>query len=558
MGLQIQPQYMSLGQFLANRLFRIPDYQRAYSWEAKQRSDLFDDIINTFDKGDDAQHFMATVVALRRNQKLIGTNQHYITEIVDGQQRITTLITLFKAIELALDRNKPNERQIAEEISTLLVKPDSNSLLLLQTNHDSSHYFSQYLREGTHPDTDDAKTTADKHILSAMTDCEAFVSEWKKRSDIPSLVSMLKNRLTFVLHEIEDESAVYTVFEVLNSRGLDVSWLDRLKSILMGTAFESRLSRRAKAELISELHTVWRDIYSCIGLRLGMSNEALRFAATLRSGSLPNRPLGEEDSVQMLQMQSRTPKEILATAHWLLSVTKACDKVRASPRLNAVARIVQARLLATAIHLRPDLSATQRSELLEIWEKVTFRIYGMLNNDARTSVGDYVRLAWSVIDTKPKPDQIAKSIRSLGAEYPIADAIDSLRNSDCYSDWQENLRYFFFRYEEHLAKKQKQNFNNKQWDRIWVSSPSDSIEHIWPQSRAPEKQVHRLGNLVLLPPKLNSKLGAMRAVEKKDAYIQTGLLIAGEVAKQLQQAWNAPAIDARENEILKWAAMEWG
>jgi hypothetical protein len=48
----------------------------------------------------------------------------------------------------------------------------------------------------------------------------------------------VKNRLTFIFHELDDEATVYTVFEVLNSRGLAVPWFDRLKSLLMGIAFE--------------------------------------------------------------------------------------------------------------------------------------------------------------------------------------------------------------------------------------------------------------------------------------------------------------------------------
>jgi hypothetical protein len=433
-ALQIQPQYLTLGQFLTNRLFRIPDYQRAYSWEKKQRVDLFSDIKNTFEKSRDAQHFMATVVALRRSGKLIGTNQHHITEIVDGQQRLTTLIMLMKSIERALDRDASAERQVADELSALLVKPDSASLLLLQTNHDTSHYFSNYLREGVHPAASEATTIADRLILSAMSDCEEFVEGWKNTSDLLSLVTMLKNRLTFVLHEIEDESAVYTVFEVLNSRGLTVSWLDRLKSDLMGSAFDLK---KGKKELISELHNVWRDIYACVGLRLGMSSEALRFAATLRTEQPQNKPLGEEDAVEILHAQSQTPNDIVTTAQWLLAVTRACDKVRENPRLNAVARIQQARLLAAAINLRTDLAATDRAELFRLWENITFRIFGMLGNDARSAVGEYVRLAWTISNEKPKAKQIAAMLRNLGGKYLIQEAVDNLRNTDCYSDWQE-------------------------------------------------------------------------------------------------------------------------
>lgn len=553
-SLQIQPQYLTLGQFLSNRLFRIPDYQRAYSWMDKQRTDLFGDIRKTNGKGPEAEHFMATVVALRRNPMLIGTDKHYITEIVDGQQRLTTLIMLLKAIERSLDRSDRSQEKDADELSQLLVKPDTESLLLLQTNHDTSHYFSKYLREGTHPDVAEAKTTADRHLLTAMVECEQFAREWQAAHGLPSLLALLKNRLTFVVHEIGDESAVYSVFEVLNSRGLVVPWFDRLKSILMEAAFELKSGNK---EIITELHNIWRDIYACIGLRLGMSNEALRFAATLKAKQCPNRLVGEQDSVTNFQGEATTAKKILSTAHWLLTVTKACDNVQENPRLGAVTRIAQARLLAAAINLRADLPSVHRTELLRLWENVTFRIFGMFDYDARTAVGEYVRLAWQVIHDKPDYKQIIAALKQLGSDYPITDAVEELINTDCYSDWQENLRYLLFRYEEHLAKEKGQSFDNEQWERIWMSSPSDTIEHIWPQSKAPAKQMHRLGNLLLLPPQLNSKLGARAPKKKTQDYRDTGLLIAQQVANSLSKPWNNAAIDKRERMLLKWARQQW-
>ena len=129
---------------------------------------------------------------------------------------------------------------------------------------------------------------------------------------------------------------------------------------------------------------------------------------------------------------------------------------------------------------------------------------------------------------------------------------------DCYTDWSEDLRYFLFRHEEHLAREQGQNFSNEQWERIWERSAADSIEHIWPQSKAPESQVHRLGNLVLLPPPLNSKLQDLDPQKKAGAYIKTGLLIAQEVASQLDAPWKRASIDEREEKLLEWATEEWG
>ena len=553
----IHPQYLPLSKLLVGRLFRIPEYQRAYSWTSSERQDLFGDIEKVRTRGQDAGHFMAAVVCLRRAKQTLGTDEFHVLEVVDGQQRLTTLIILLNAIKLALKPKDKAEAKLARELSELLVKVEGDELLLLQTNHDSSHYFATFLRTGTSPASASATTLADREILRAIEDCQAFTAKWTDGGEsLSALAALLKNRLFFILHEIEDEQAVYTVFEVLNSRGLAVSWMDRLKSTLMGTAFE--LKNVDLEGLVKDLHTVWRDIYRVIGLRQGLSTEALRFAATLHVTETPNRPLGERDAVAELRRATGTAKEVRAVAAWLLRVTEACDTVTGNPRLNAVTRISQARLLATAIHLREDITPERRQQLLSRWEKVSFRIYGLLNKDARTRVGDYVRLAWRVSNRELSVDAIDEAIGEIGEEFPIEDAVDFLRNENCYDGWEAELRYFMFRYEEHLAREQKLNFGNEQWEKIWMVSPSESIEHIWAKSRAPDKTRHRLGNLVLLPPKLNSALQNKPAKDKAAYYRKTGLLIAGEVADVIDTAgWKSRSVKEREERLLEWATEEW-
>ena len=89
-------------------------------------------------------------------------------------------------------------------------------------------------------------------------------------------------------------------------------------------------------------------------------------------------------------------------------------------------------------------------------------------------------------------------------------------------------------------------------------SASQSIEHIWAKSKAPAKHMHRLGNLVLLPPKLNSRLQDLAPKDKSISYRQTGLRIALEVADWVDgNGWSGKEIDAREDAILKWAMIEW-
>jgi Protein of unknown function DUF262/Protein of unknown function (DUF1524) len=556
--ISIQPQYLTLAKLLDGRLFRIPEYQRAYSWTKNQRKDLFDDIKKVYEKGSDAGHFMAAVVCLRRNKQVLGTDEFHVLEVVDGQQRLTTLIILLNTIKLALDQENKAEEKILRELNDLLVKAESDELLLLQTNHDSSHFFANFLRHGSKHPSKKAATIADREILEAVEDCERFVEYWKnKNDDLLSLVALLKNRLFLLLHEIDDEKTVYTVFEVLNSRGLDVSWLDRLKSILMGAAFE--LNNMDQEQIIEDLHTIWRDIYNVIGLRQGMSTEMLRFAASLRLPYPPSRPSGEQDSVDFLRSKANTAKEIREVASWLLRVTKACDAVAANKRINAVTKISQARLLATAIHLREDFTENEKEILLSFWEKISFRIYGMLKNDARTRVGDYVRLAWSVANNKRNEKETIAGIKEIGNDFPIEKAIDSLRNTNCYESWENELRYIMFRYEEYLTKQQNLNFSNEQWEKIWMVSPSDSIEHIWSNSQADYRYKHRLGNLTLLPPKLNSRLNYAKPKDKVDDYFKCGLLITSKVADKIRLGgWDEDAIEERENELLTWAANEWG
>lgn len=500
--MMIQPNYLKLGQLLNGRLFQIPHYQRAYSWERKHREDLFSDIDSLRAADDNAVHFMATMVGLNLGKTTIVASEFDRIEVVDGQQRLTTLIILFKSLLLSLsDSNDKNERLLADEIAALLIKNNAHMPLLTQANHDTNH-LANFLREGIHPSSTKAKTLADRRLLQAMEHCAEFVARWEGSKLQLSII--LKNRLAVIFHEIDDEATVYTVFEVLNSRGLDVAWLDRLKSILMGMAFET--SKGDKEVIVQELHNTWAEIYRCLGLHAGMSSESLRFAATLKSEDKLSKVQSEETAVTTLRgLVGDSAKGTTDVSNWILKVVNATDKLVASKRRTAVTRILQARLLAVAIELS-DMSDSQRDKLLDAWEKVTFRIYGMCRKDGRTRVGEYVRLARKLVFEGMKYEDALKEIRSLGAgDFAIGSAIEQLRNENCYEGWEEELRYFMYRYEEHLARKQGRNFKNEHWEHIWEKTAAESIEHIYPQSSR-RSDIHRLGNLVLLPPKLNSQL----------------------------------------------------
>ena len=556
--MQIQPLFLTVGQLLTGRLFKIPQYQRAYSWGRKQREDLFEDLEKVANGGDDASHFMATIVGLRKKKVRIAADEYAELEVVDGQQRLTTIIILLKAISKALQPEKKDQAKLAEELDSLLVKQDDISLVLLQTNHDASHIFLNYIRSGAIPEKDVVVTTADRNLLDAIGECEEFVKRWTagKKESVIGLLGLVKNQLSVIFHEIEDEGLVYTVFEVLNSRGLDVTWFDKLKSLLMALVFEHGDPGSRQATL-SELHNVWRDIYATIGLRQNLNRETVRFAATLVAKEQPSRPLGEEDAVtELVSACGVSSKKVLETSRWLLKVTEAEDRLLSEWRLRAATQIVQARLVAIAVFLR-QFSPDDEERILRRWEGVTFRIYGMLGNDARTKVGDYVRLAWQIINESLSAQSIIKELSIIGKEFAIERALEGLAGEDCYNGWTEQLRYFLFRYEEALAEEMGQKLNTSQWNKIWQDEPSKSIEHIRPRSWG-GSYVNRLGNLTMLPPGINSKLQDSDPRDKLKTYETCGLLGSTEVAGVLKKGkWSRAAVEQREKAMLEWARQEW-
>ena len=567
----LRPEYLTFNGVLNHRLFAIPNYQRAYSWESKQRQDLFDDIKKLANTGDpNRHHFMATIVCLQTNKtEEVGTDELERLDVVDGQQRLTTLIILLRAIAKKLSTGDSLQIEEAIKIENILVK-DERRLILLQTNHDSSMIFRKYLLNGTIPEEMYLKTTAEINLYNAFNECEIFIDEWSKLFPVIELRKIIKNRLDFIFYALEDEGAVYTVFEVLNSRGLEVDWLDKCKSMLMGIAYE-RFSKEISEEKIQELHQCWSSVYSTIGKKIVSGREVLSVAATLWNKEQISKPLSAEKAIELFrELSLENPLYIVEISNWILDVADKLVEIYSNHRLNAVTDISHARILAVAIKLSGRLKPYEIKELLDWWERVTFRIFGICRRDSRTKVGDYTKLAYRIINEQMTKDDIIEGLRGIGLEYPIDDAVKELIETDCYNGWENDLKYFLYRYEEYLAKQQGENISSEIWEKIWSASPSTTIEHIHPKGPLTlewkdkisnrqdyvDRHVHRLGNLLLLPPNINSKAGRKSFSEKKLIYKQNYLKMMDDIL--IKKDWRRQEIEQREKELIKFAEKMWG
>lgn len=574
----IQPEFKSLIEILSGKLFRIPEYQRHYSWQSKQRKDLFEDIEMLQEKRkryDDRIHFMATVVCLKTKDKQeVGSNTYYVYDVVDGQQRLTTLIILLRAISKRLKADGQEDE--AKEVNKLLVKDDGR-LIILQNNHDNRFLLRNYLETGSYPNEDSIKTAADDNLTDAIRDCEKFVNS---SSDAVNLLALVKNSLFFIFQSLEDKGAVYTIFEVLNSRGLDVDWLDKCKSLLMGLLYEYSMPEDENLfdQHLNELQEYWSQIYREIGLYPIRGSEIIQFAATLKSKTDAGRPLSAEESLEFFKEECSEPatseekiNRIITFTIWIRDVTKCLAKLYGDIKRNAVTEILQARLLAVSIMLRSDLNEGNKDKLLEQWERTSFKIFGIFRKDARQKRGEYVRTSKRIIRKEHDLDinSIIVDIAQIGNDFLVDDFETQLVDADSYNEWQKELRYFLYRYEEYLCKQNGVEINQVVWNEIWNSNVHNTIEHILPQDSSElcwatfsgkDDLLHVLGNLTLLPPRLNSQAGKKCFVEKKDVYKRANIYSFDEIIfnnGSERRTWNASAVKARTNQLIEFAKIQW-
>jgi uncharacterized protein with ParB-like and HNH nuclease domain len=199
----------SLKQFLAGKVFEIPQYQRSYAWEKQNVIDLFNDIQEASDTG--AHHYIGTVVLAR-------TSKAGVFNIVDGQQRITTIVMFISAILKKLE-NKD------QEFYRRLYIKDGDQFALSPLSRDREFYFN--LLDGMvflEP-----KNKSQRFMLNAYSEMENIVNE-----HIKDPIQFIREiEALSILEFVENnESDAIRIFQTVNDRGRALSKMDKMKSLL--------------------------------------------------------------------------------------------------------------------------------------------------------------------------------------------------------------------------------------------------------------------------------------------------------------------------------------
>ncbi|MDR2544143.1 MAG: DUF262 domain-containing protein [Methanobrevibacter sp.] len=224
--------------------FIIPEYQRQYSWSDEQIQTLFDDIVEYTENNNESTYFLGTIVSYE--------NEYNEQEIIDGQQRITSLFLLLHALYSKLesmfktDESKNFKSQIESSIweqdeLTAKVKYEKTLIISRVMDDEGNKVFSNILIRG-----ETEEEAKDNYSLNynlfvklieeyATTEPELFY--W--------FINNVLNKAILLPITADSQDTALTIFSTLNDRGLELSDADIFKAKIY-----NRLNQERKVDFI--------------------------------------------------------------------------------------------------------------------------------------------------------------------------------------------------------------------------------------------------------------------------------------------------------------------
>ena len=233
----LQPQLISVQDLFNSRLFQIPGYQRAYAWEWKQCEDLWEDIREGI--GTKTSHFLGTVVLMsqgemHRDREGRGLR---VFQLVDGQQRATTLCLLLLAV---FDRVQQDHDRIARGLWKDFIEHEKG-LRKLHLGKLNAKYFEKLVaavQSNQKPPNDQRLTNV--RMRNAFRRLQRLTGNWLQVEREHGNVTALNDLVSYVREELQvlcfftnSRQLAIKTFQTVNDRGKKLSLLDKTKSFLM-------------------------------------------------------------------------------------------------------------------------------------------------------------------------------------------------------------------------------------------------------------------------------------------------------------------------------------
>lgn len=256
----------------ADSLYKIPQYQRPYKWEDEQIEKLWEDIFDAYENNED-NYFLGSIITAkpRDNEK-----SAYV-DVVDGQQRLTTLMILFCVIRdmyPKLNAGKTEENPFAVDndiiLSSISLFGKSNRLKLFTHRQHQSDFEDNILNGNTvelkKPYKYQIRTDEDPKFkfINTATIFKAKLEELGKKES-EELINFLFNQTKIIRIDCKNREFAIKLFQVLNDRGMDLTAADLIKSYLLEKLY-NEYKNDADASKIKEEQFIsdWRDLEQTI------------------------------------------------------------------------------------------------------------------------------------------------------------------------------------------------------------------------------------------------------------------------------------------------------
>ncbi len=542
--------------------YRVPRFQRDYSWGEEEWDDLWQDILGTIKPNGEAAHYMGYLVLQSADERTF--------EIIDGQQRLTTLSLIVLAALKNIDRlikagtnvddNRRRLEGLRQSYVGFLDPVTLVSRAKLTLNRNNDHYYQTYLAPlATLPKRG---FKASEHALRKAFDwfdgrIAAYMSGASDQGQgIAKLIDDMSDRLFFTVITVADELNAYKVFETLNARGVRLSATDLLKNYLF-----SALHRDGRHEHeFQALDDRWEKIVGRLGaesftdfLRVHWISRREFIRQTELFKAIRSSVSGGKQVFELLTGMEEDVDPFLAlvspeNSDWSPDAKEAAQNLKMFSVRQPYPLVLAA---------RRRLASKEFEALMRALVVVSFR-YNVIGN-LQTSEQERAYAASTRAILGESPVDLGMILKTLSGVYPNDDSFNSafVEKSISTAQTRNNtiVRYVLAKIEAQMGGSAL-DFKN---DAI-------SVEHVCPLNPTSQWEAFsdedidafagRLGNMTLLESKKNHSLGEAAFVEKRAVYSKSAFLMTRSISEH-NSDWTPERITERQRTLAKIATAIW-
>lgn len=534
----------SLSQIFRNEIsFVVPDYQRGYSWGKSQLEDLWEDLENM---PENSYHYTG-MFTFCKDEK-----DDNIFYIVDGQQRITTLIILINELLKRIEGGIKNESSVEDyQKKYLYNKPwgviENQYRFYYSKDDPSDVFFKVKILEQPCTDAIPVDTLYTSNLVFAKDFFYKRIKDYSQEQLI-ALFKKVTERLKFNEYLIEDENEVYVTFETMNNRGKDLSTLELLKNrlIYLSTLYsylqpDDQVRAINAANLRNSINNVWKTIYQYLGKSTKkelnddtfLRDHWIMYFGYERNTSFKEDLLTKKFTVKRLLSNQISPEDInkyvtslqMSIVNWF---NINCPK---ESNLEEIEKVWLTCLNRVGIgSFKPLLMAAYMKKgnnrfdgLLKSCERFRFLTFAISGRRSDTADYRFYSLAHNFYSEESSNFQYLIDYVNyqtddwLNIDNFITSTVERYQKREGFFSWS-GRRYFLYEYERHIQSGTKDKDQKVNWETFENNQENKiSIEHIYPQSPTDEYWksrfvtdedkclTHSLGNLLLLSVAKNSE-----------------------------------------------------